>query len=57
MFFEHYIQLNQWLETLQEPQRFFAFIGIMCGLPLLCVALLCIDKKLESKRDKRNADT
>lgn len=52
MFFEQYIQLNQWLETLQEPQRFFAFIGIMCGVPLLCIVLWYIDKRIEEVKQK-----
>lgn len=52
MFFEQYIQLNQWLETLQEPQRFLALLGIMCGLPLLCIVLLYIDKIIEEVKQK-----
>lgn len=49
MFLEQTIQLNQWIATLQEPQRFFVYIGIVCGLPLLCIALLYINKKFEDK--------
>lgn len=49
MFLEQSIQLRQWLETLQEPQRLLAFICIVLGFPLLCIALLYIEKKLENK--------
>jgi hypothetical protein len=38
------------IETLAEPTRFFAYIGLYVGIPILLVFLLWLDRKLETKK-------
>lgn len=45
--------LNQYISNLQEPTRFFAYMGIYVGLPILCFLLLLLDKKLEDRKLKK----
>lgn len=53
MLLEETIQLQQWINNLQDPQRLIIFFLVYAGIPLLCIILICIERKLEEKRLER----
>ena len=52
MYLEQTLQLLQWIDTLQEPQKLTMYLLIYIGLPLLLITLLLINNKIESKKIK-----
>lgn len=53
MMIDSALALNQYINSLQEPSRFFAFMGIYVGLPILCLLLLLLDKKLQEIKEQK----
>ena len=41
------IKLNQYIDTLQEPQRFFIYLLIYAGTPLLLIFLVWLANRKE----------
>ena len=54
MYLDSAIKLNQYISTLEEPTKFFVCFGIYVGLPLLCVVLYLLDKKIEKFKIDRS---
>lgn len=47
------IKINQYIDTLQEPQRFFMYLLIYAGTPLLLVFLAWLSNRLEKRKIKK----
>ena len=46
MYLDYAVKLNEFIYNLQEPQRFLMYMLLYVGLPLLCVLLYAVDKKI-----------
>ena len=47
-------KLNTFIDALPEAQRFFAYIVLYIGLPLLCFLLVYLDKLNDYRIQKKN---
>lgn len=51
-----YSDFTLWLyntiDKLQEPMRFFVYLGLFMGIPLLLIGLIWLGNKMESKKEK-----
>ena len=50
MYVDFAIWFNSDVATLQEPTKGIVLLSFYIGLPLLCVFLYCLDKKIEEKK-------
>ena len=50
MYVDFAIWFNSYVATLQEPIKEIVLLSFYIGLPLLCVFLYCLDKKIEEKK-------
>lgn len=52
------IQVNQFIDSLQEPYKLLCYLGLYVGIPILCIVLYFLDKKLTKikyvKKSKQN---
>lgn len=54
MYLEQTLQLLQWIDTLQEPQKLTMYLLIYLGLPLLLIILLWLNNKVQIKNERGN---
>ena len=47
MYFDLSMQFIQYLDTLEEPTKAIVSVCVYIGLPLLCIVLYFLDKKIE----------
>ena len=55
MYVDFAIWFNSYVATLQEPTKGIVLLSFYIGLPLLCVFLYCLDKKIEEKKIYRGS--
>lgn len=51
MYLDFAIWFNNYVETLGEPTKMFVYLAFYVCLPLLCVALHYLDKKMEKTKE------
>ena len=53
MFSDMSFQLYQYLETLNETTRVLVLFAFFVGIPLLCILLYVLDKKIKEYKNKK----
>ena len=57
MYLEQIIKLNNYISSLSEPQRFFAFMGLFVGGILLILGIIWVNNKIDKKNMEKRIIT
>lgn len=53
MYSEMAFWMYQQMESLAEPMKFFAYMGMYVGIPILIFFLVWLDRKIESRKEEK----
>ena len=49
-------KINTFIDTLPDIQKFFAYIGLCIGIPLLCILLVKASNKIERRKYQKQKE-